>query len=220
MKEDIFHFLVRFSVLVPVIIGFRNRKHPLWYLVLLSLGMEITSSFSNEYKFNDGFIKYFYNFSWYVEFPIVLYYYYKNLLILPKPALLILFINTFFFTSLMFLDFHSFNSYGFAVNYVVYMVFSFFGFYKMFTTDNYIRLEKSSFFWGNTAFLISSSTSFIIYLFRNYTNEVDMNLSKFIWDYFFVGIMLVFYLLLTIALLQKDELVEVDFRNNKSTLSK
>jgi len=182
--------------------------------------MEITTSIGGIYDSNKFFINYFYNFSWYLEFPIVLYYYFKNLPIAPKHGLLIGLLNTLVFTSLMFFDFHGFNSYGFAFNYVVYMIFSFLGFYKMFTSDNYIRLEKSSFFWGNTAFLISSSTSFIIYLFKSYTNNVDRNLSEFIWDYFWVGILIIFYALITVALLQKDELVEVDFKNRKSTLSK
>jgi len=189
-------------------------------MALLSLLMEITTSIAEKYNFFDLFINYFYNFSCFIEFPIVLYYYYKNLSLKPKICILICLFNVLVFTSLMFIDFASFNSYGFAVNYLVYMSFSFFGFYKMFTNDNFIRLEKSSFFWGNTAFLISSSTSFIIYLFKSYTNNVDLKLSEFIWDYFFVGILLIFYALITVALLQKDELVEIDFKNRKSTHNK
>jgi hypothetical protein len=97
----------------------------------------------------------------------------------------------------------------------IVIVFTTIGFYKIFKSEALIFIEKSAFFWLNSAFLIYASGSIIITIFSKYLIERDPELQLFFWTYLFGTVNIVFYSLSAYAFTLKDDEHFPIFRRRK-----
>jgi hypothetical protein len=83
--------------------------------------------------------------------------------------------STFYF----FDSFYEFNTYAYSLLHAIVIVFTTIGFYKIFKAEALIFIEKSAFFWLNSAFLIYASGSIIVTIFSKYLIDRNPELQSF-----------------------------------------
>jgi hypothetical protein len=84
----------------------------------------------------------------------------------------------------------------------VYIAYAITGFYLMLKRQKVVHLEKSAFFWTNTAFLVYSSGSFLIFLLRDFMMQEEQTSKDYaaLWKTCFVALNICKNLLLSPAI--------------------
>jgi hypothetical protein len=80
----------------------------------------------------------------------------------------------------------SFNLMAASVAHFFYIILCITGFYSLLQKQEFVYLEKSWFFWLNTALTIYASGNFLLFLFMDYLNTLDRPLFLKIWNIFFL----------------------------------
>lgn len=93
-----------------------------------------------------------------------------------------------------------FNTFGAGIFCILYVIYGLLGFYSQLKQAKPEVLGNSPFFWVNTAIFIYASGTFLLFLFRYYLQEKDLDLFNTIWQTFFPIINIMRYLLIGFAL--------------------
>jgi hypothetical protein len=201
--------ILRLLTALPLIFGWRKMKISLAiYCGLNTLSEVISTIFSllDIGKSGKGFIQH--NFIL-IATSFAIIYFYSDLYKLSKYWLSLIYtfyIVLFLVTQLYFFDdFFIFNTYSYSFLHFLLILFSSFGFYKVFKEESIIYIEKSAFFWLNSAFLFFSSGALVISVFSKYLLEIDIKLERFFWVNFFYTICCIFYTVLAYAMTLKDD---------------
>jgi hypothetical protein len=148
-------------------------------------------------------------------------YFYSDLYKLSKYWLSLIYVLYFVFflvTQWYFFDsFFEFNTYAYSFLHFLLILFSSFGFYKVFKEESIMYIEKSAFFWLNSAFLFFASGAIVITVFSKYLLEMDVKLERFFWMNFFGTICCIFYSVFAYSMTLKDDEHFPIFRNRNRT---
>lgn len=190
------------SPLFPLIAGFRRRFTLLWLYVLTGFSFDLLITLIRRVLHWPHYLAA--NLFVLAEFLLVSFIYKDK--IFKKPALFYSFTGllSLFFIATTYekavADFNTFGSSFFSFSYIIYGIA---GLYTLLQEQKVVFLEKSSFFWVNVAFIIYASGNFLLFLFRYYLQENDLELYKLLWSTFFLSLNVVKNILLGIALSKK-----------------
>lgn len=169
------------SHLLPIIIGKRNNNSLLWTYVLTGFCFEIILT-SLKRIFNIDGVDYHLIGSIYflVEFMFVTFYYYPKVIPTKKYLITI----TSLFTIIYLLTFYDgtiISGKGAGIFILLFSIYSIIGMYQLLNTKNSIRIERSSFFWVNTGFLIYAAGSLPIFIAVDTLLEVNKETLYSLW---------------------------------------
>jgi len=141
------------------------------------------------------------------EFFFISIYYRKNLGKLHTRYInyaIVLLSAVFLATNLLKTDFNNLskgiNLSGGLVFFMAYIIYSIAGFYTIIKEQKVLYIEKSSFFWGNVAFIIYGSGMFFLILFFDFLETSDMQALRKLWQPITCSINVTEYLVLTLAI--------------------
>lgn len=189
---------------MPLIAGFKRRFSILWFYALTCLSLDLATTFLR--RVLD--MKHYFaaNLFALVEFLIISFFYRKK--IFRNDAVfytIVVTLGSFFIINtypVALTDFNTFGSSFFSFSYIVYGIV---GLYVLLKEQKVLFLEKSSFFWVNVAFIIYASGNFLLFLFRYYLQENDVQLYRLLWSTFFLALNILKNVFLAIALSKKTE---------------
>jgi len=205
----LFVYLIRLLTTVPLLVGWKKANFSILGFFGFNFLSELINIALSFFKVNTKLGDTFhYNIILLIT-SVFLIYFYSNMYKIPKywffvlsfTYLLFLFSTSYYF----FNTFFEFNTYAYSLLHFITLVFTTFGFYKIFQSQALVFIEKSAFFWLNSAFLIFASGSIIITIFCKYLIEHDEKLLNFFWTYLFGSVSLVFYSLSAYAFTLKDD---------------
>jgi len=202
-------YLVRLLTTLPLIFGWKKIRNSLLVFFGLNFTSELISTILLIFKVHTSLKDTFhYNLILLITSISVLSFY-SSLYKIPKQwFLLILGLYFLFFvgsTFYFFDSFYEFNTYAYSLLHAIVIVFTTIGFYKIFKAEALIFIEKSAFFWLNSAFLIYASGSIIVTIFSKYLIDRNPELQSFFWNYLFGTVNIVFYSLSAYAFTLKDD---------------
>ncbi len=213
--------VIRLFTALPLIFGWRKMKLSLAIYCWLNVLSEVISTILTLFnigKLDKGFVHH--NFILIATACAVIYFY-ADLFKISKYWILgiwALYISFFIVTQLYFFDgFFEFNTYAYSFLHFFLILFSSFGFYKVFKEESIMYIEKSAFFWLNSAFLFFASGAIVITVFSKYLLEMDMKLERFFWVNFFGTICCIFYSVFAYSMTLKDDEHFPIFRNRNRT---
>lgn len=99
-----------------------------------------------------------------------------------------------------------FNTYGSCVFCLTYIIYCILGMYALLKEQKVIFLDRSPLFWVNVGFILYSSGSFLLFLFKIYLQETDMDLLRTLWTAFFLPCNILKNIALAIGLRKKNAL--------------
>jgi hypothetical protein len=100
----------------------------------------------------------------------------------------------------------TFNTFGCSIFYITYIGYSFAGMYALLREQKIMFLGSSYFFWANVAIIVYASGSFLLFLFRFYLLNRDIELLRLLWGTFFLPLNILKNIILGIALYKyKDD---------------
>lgn len=193
------------SPLYPLIAGHKRRSSPLWYAMLASLCAGLGIAFLRLVLH----INYYWPVNIYllIEF-ILLSLYYKKEAFPMKTSFnffFVLFPAAFLMHTICIArGGNGFNIAGANLFHLAYVLFSLLGFYRLLREQKISLLEKSSFFWANTALLMYASGNLIIALLRHNVAEAGTEAMMIAWQYIFLSLYMLKNILIGIALSRKQ----------------
>ena len=212
-------YLVRLLTTLPLIFGWKKIRSSLLVFFGLNFTSELISTILLIFKVHTSLKDTFHYNSILLISSIAVISFYSSLYKISNQWFLLISSLYFLFfagTTLYFFDsFYEFNTYAFSLLHAIVIVFTTIGFYKIFKSEALIFIEKSAFFWLNSAFLIYASGSIIITIFSKYLIERDPELQLFFWTYLFGTVNIVFYSLSAYAFTLKDDEHFPIFRRRK-----
>ena len=172
------------SPLLPLTVGFKQRKTLIWLYALLGFTFDLFSLLARAYTqhFNISLnLSLAENLFMIIEFTLISFYYknkiFKNNSFYPALITLILLftISTANHYNVMF-SFIGGTIFDFAC--IVYAVF---GFYTLLIKKQVVFLDKSPFFWVNVALLIYCTGNFLVFLFGEYFMKSNKEFMSDLW---------------------------------------
>lgn len=190
------------SPLLPLIIGIKKKLTLLWIYILTGFTFDCLMMFLKRvmnykiYPLGNLFVI--------IEL-ILIYHIYKPKLFRNKALFFIILIGLelFFITTTISNSIYDFNALGASVLLVSYIILSVAGFFKILQNEQILFIERSSFFWFNSAILIYSAANLLVFLFKDYLVEYDNEFFIQLWTNFFRVISIVKSILFAFALSPK-----------------
>lgn len=110
-----------------------------------------------------------------------------------------------YFSTFVKRSFFELNSFGISLLYFYYIILSLLGFHRALIKPKAFFIEKTSFFWANTAIFIYTSGAFFILLFQEVLKKQNVQVLAEIWGTLFLSLNILKNILLGIALSKKEE---------------
>lgn len=188
------------SAAIPVIVGVvRKQFSLLWFYPLTGLVFDILNSLIRRvWHLNNGITA---NTFIYLEFILLLCLYRKAAF---KRAgvfyVVTVGLSIFYLANTISNDAWVFNMFGGSVFMLVYIFLSIVGLYTILKTKQVVFLEKSSDYWFYTAILIYSGGAFLIFLFKQYMVNANVQGYMSIWKSFFYPLNITKNILLALSI--------------------
>lgn len=191
----------------PLIAGFRKRSSIIWWYCLASLLTDIISYYIRGYLHINNSLPG--NFFAGVEFLCILFFY-KNKVFLHRNTLFYILLSggVFFFlaTTTLGAGWLKLNRMAITFFLLLYIVLALAGFHTLIRNLQSRFIERSSFFWTNTAVFLFASGAFFLFLYTaNIKSAADKKALSQLWFTLFQVINILKNILLGIALIQKQE---------------
>lgn len=209
-----FFYLSIFSALLPLVVGFKRRSSLLWTYVLASFSCDILMyvlrwwMHASHLWVGNVFVS--------LEVLILTAYYGRQLKVKPTvyyTAAITLCMLFCIHTLALPGGYNDFNSFGYSIINFILILYVIAGFYTILKDSNLIHLERSAFFWVNTAFLIYASGNFLLFLFNKYLQQNDDLLFIILWSVSFKLLNIIKNIILAVALSKKTSDIEPSYIN-------
>lgn len=174
------------SSLLPLFLGKRQNNALLWYYILTGFCFELVLTSLKRIIRIDGFDYHWIGTIYFLVEFVFISFYYRTRVFSQRSTFYLVFISLvvfYLFTSLtdISLSPSNVNSIGSAGLLLAYIAYSIAGFYKILKEQTITRLERSPFFWANTAFLLYSAGSIIVFICIDYLLIEDKELLYALW---------------------------------------
>jgi hypothetical protein len=193
------------SILVPLlvcIINFGSRRHMLWCYVLSGFALDLFILISKKTMGENNLLDILSNIFILLELVFIGFFYafkfnsnWKSLIQWLTAIGCLVFIYDVYLR-----QWKEINTIAITCCLLFYLVISTIGYLQMFRNLPHLHIEKSSFFWFNTAFFIYSSSSLLIFLFADYLMRENQELFYTLWLYVYKIINIARYTLIGIGL--------------------
>ncbi len=208
MSETVKYILLTLSVLspiLPLVLGRKQYKCLLWWYIAAGLFCDVLlillkRVFETDYHW----VSHLYLS---VQFVLLLLYYHKKVINTFILVLLLAECGGYYLYTELFLEtnrIYNVNNIGSAAMFLVFTGLSIAGFYKILKEQRLVRIERSSFFWVNTAILFYAAPNVIVFLCINYLSEIDTGLLFSLWGTFTLAINVIKNVIFARAITLKD----------------
>lgn len=168
------------SFLIPLLVGFKNRKTILWLYILTGFVFDIGLMLLKRVFHIDIFP--LANVYVLAEFLLLFLYYYLSIGRQYHHFFLVtLLIAALYIIQTLVNGIDKRNGIGAASFYALYLVYALLGFYTISKKHQYQLITSSAFFWANVAVLLGSSGRVILFLFEDYLIVHQQTHLGYLW---------------------------------------
>ena len=188
MLDNIITYLSIFSPLIPIVVGYK-KKSLLWIYALAGLLFDIALRIKGYVDVHKLVhlpvsvnVLLFVNIFLLAEFLFIAFYYRHKIFKTDTGFYAIASAIALGYAAItIYNSISSFSNYGEAFLSIVYMLFSIVGLYSILQKQEFLFLNKSSFFWVNVAVLIYSTGNFLIFLSDKFLQSANEKIEHEIW---------------------------------------